>query len=94
MNNKESILFSLKTTSINLSSVYNDYFDTTVSTPNGIVSNNRCSFTWYNINIRNIIGNTIYEKYDRFNITLNSVIMSSQGSTAGSIDARTLYIKM
>ena len=95
MNNKEVITFSLKTTSIDPSLVYTDYFGNTISNQNGIVSNNRCNFTWYNINLRNIISNNIYEKYDKFNISLDTVAMSSQGSsTAMTPDARTLYIKM
>ena len=95
MNNKEVITFTLKTTSIDPSLVYTNYFGNTITTPSGIVTNNRCNFTWYNINLRNILGNYIYEKYDKFNISLNTVAMSSQGSsTTMTPDARTLYIKM
>ena len=94
MNNKEVITFSLKTTSIDPSIIYTDYFNKTVTTPNGIVSNNRCSFTWYNINLRNIVGNNMYEKYDKFNISLNTIAMSSQATnTSMTVDPRILYIK-
>ena len=95
MNNKEVITYTLKTTSIYSSLVYNDYFSSKITTTTGLISNNRCNFTWYNINLRNILGNDIYEKYNKFNISLNTVAMSSQGSsTAMTPDARTLYIKM
>ena len=94
MNNKEVITFSLKTTSIDPSIIYTDYFNKTVTTPNGIVSNNRCSFTWYDINLRNIVGNNMYEKYDKFNISLNTIAMSSQATnTSMTVDPRILYIK-
>ena len=73
MNNKEVITFTLKTTSVDPSLVYTDYFGNTISNQNGIISNNRCNYTWYNINLRNILGNDIYEKYDKFNISLNTV---------------------
>lgn len=33
---------------------------------------NYTSSTWYNINLRSILG-TMYDKYDKFNISLNSV---------------------
>ena len=95
MNNKEVITYTLKTTSIYSSLVYNDYFSSKITTTTGLISNNRCNFTWFNINLRSILGNYIYEKYDKFNISLNTVAMSSQGSsTAMTPDARTLYIKM
>ena len=95
MNNKEVITYTLKTTSIYSSLVYTDYFGKVLTTKTGLISNNRCNFTWYNINLRNILGNDIYEKYNKFNISLNTVAMSSQGSsTAMTEDARTLYIKM
>ena len=92
MNNKEVITYTLKTTSIYPSLVYTDYFSSKITTTTGLISNNRCNFTWYNINLRNILGNN---KYDKFNISLNTVAMSSQGSsTAMTPDARTLYIHL
>ena len=57
MNNKEVITYTLKTTSIYSSLVYNDYFSSKITTTTGLISNNRCNFTWFNINLRNILGN-------------------------------------
>ncbi len=94
MNNKNFITFSLKTTSIDPSITFSDYLNTTVNTTTGIVSENRCSYTWFNVNIKNIITPDIYNRYEKFNITLNSVAMSEQGSTAFTVDSRTLYVKM
>ncbi len=95
MNNKEVITFSLKTTSIDSSVFYTDYFGKTITTNTGIVTNNRCNYKWFNINLRNILGDEIYQKYNKFNLSLNTVTMSSQGSsTTMTPDARTLYIKM
>ena len=63
MNNKEVITYTLKTTSIYSSLVYTDYFSSKITTTTGLTSNNRCNFTWFNINLRSILGNYIYEKY-------------------------------
>jgi hypothetical protein len=81
MANLECVNFCLKTTSINASTVYTDYYpNKTVSTSTGIISNNRHTITWFNVNIRNILG-PMFDKYDRFNLCLNSYAQSATGST-------------
>ena len=48
----ENISLTLKTTQISTSTTYADYLNT-VSTEFGQVSQNRTSYTWYNVNLRN-----------------------------------------
>ena len=72
---KECVNLNLKTTQINSSTTHADYYNKTVTTNAGQVSNNRQSYTWNNVNMRCILGD-MYDKYDRFNICLNNVSMS------------------
>jgi len=94
MANIECVNFTLKTSDINLSNTYANYDNTIVQTSTGIIKNNRTDYTWYNVNIRNIIGNTLYNKYDKFNICLNSYAMSQRGGTLDTEDNNTFYVKM
>lgn len=93
MANIECVNFTLKTSDINTSVTYADY-DNTVNTSNGIIKNKRTDYTWNNVNIRNIIGNTLYNKYDRFNLCLNSFSMSKRGTVLDTDDNNTFYVKM
>ena len=77
----ENISLCLKTTQINASTTYSDYYNKIVSTNTGQISNNRSTYTWYNVNLRNLLG-PIYNKYDKFNISLNSIATGVKGSTA------------
>ena len=43
-----------------------------LSTNNGTSNNNRTSTTWNNINLRTLLGD-MYDKYDMFNLCLNTV---------------------
>jgi len=76
----ENISLCLKTTQINASTDFNDYYNKVVSTSKGQISNNRTTYTWYNVNLRNLLG-PIYNKYDKFNISLNSLSTGMQSST-------------
>ena len=89
----ENINLVLKTTQINASTTFADYLGTTVSTSTGQIANNRTSYTWYNVNLRNLLD-PIYNKYNKFNISLNNVITSTQGSTASLANDRQIQIKM
>ena len=80
MANLECVNFTLKTTSINASTTFSDYYNTTIQTPTGVIANNRNTMTWYNVNFRNLLG-PMYNKYNAFNLCLNSYAMSSTGST-------------
>ena len=89
---KECVNFNLKTTQINSSPTFADYLNTTVTTSKGQISNSFSSFTWYNVNIRMILGD-LYDKYDRFNICLNNICMGEQGGAAADQDYRAMQIK-
>ena len=89
---KECVNLNLKTTQISTSVTNTDFYNTTVTTSTGQISKNFCSFTWYNVNIRSILGD-MYDKYDRFNICLNNIAMASQGGGIVTIDSRLLQIK-
>ena len=93
---KECVNLNLKTTQINSSSTFLDYYNKTVTTSTGQISKNFCSFTWYNVNIRMVLGD-LYDKYDRFNICLNNISACTQGNgafLAANADNRLLHIKL
>ena len=84
MANLECVNFTLRTSSINASTVFNDYLNKTVQTPTGLITNNRCTMTWYNVNFRNLLG-PMYSKYNAFNLCLNHYAMSYPGGSFGTI---------
>jgi hypothetical protein len=89
-----SVQLILKTTDISTSNTVTDYYGLTVSTSQGQVSQNRSSMTWYNINMRALLGD-LYDRYERFNISLNFAAGSSTGTIAEAIyDNRTFQVKM
>ena len=94
MSNIECVNFTLKTRDINNSLAYTDYYATSVITSTGEIKNDRSDYIWYNVNIKSIIGNEIYKKYDKFNICLNNYAMSTRGNTADIDDNNTFYLKM
>lgn len=54
----------------------------------------RQNFTWFNINLRNLLGD-LYEQYDYFNISLVSMSSSAASATLqGNIDDKTVYVEM
>jgi len=80
----ENISLFLKTTQMNASTDFNDYYNKIVLTSKRLISNNRTTYTWYNVNLGNSLG-PIYNKYDKFNICLNSL------STGMGSATRALY---
>ena len=64
----ECACFHLNTTDISTSTdVYNQY---------GSINANRNDITWNNVSLRTILGNDMYNKYDKFNIKLCSIMHS------------------
>jgi len=61
----------LKTSDILASNDANDYFNKVVSNANGVIENNRYSFTW-NINLREKLGDSFYNSYSRFSIQMKT----------------------
>ena len=90
----QSVNLILKTTQINLDNTAATYYGNTVTSLTGIVSNNRTSFTWNNINFRLLLGD-MYDKYERFNINLNFVAGGATGSTLEPVpDNRMFLVKL
>jgi len=85
MEQKRSVRLVLKTSDLTANS----------TTDIGQCDQYRTSFTWFNINLRNLLGD-LYNQYDYFNMSLIS-LSSSVGSAAagaGSTEDRLVYIKL
>ena len=74
----------LRSYDINASNAIADYFNLTVTTPAGIVTENRLNLTWNNVKLRQMMGDPFYNKFDKFQIRLNSVFI---GQTPESLAA-------
>ena len=72
----ESICLTLKTYDINSSDLQVDYYNLTVTTDKGKVFNSRTGYTWNNVNLKNLLSDEWYNKYDKFNICLVSLTQS------------------
>lgn len=90
----ESVNFVLKSTSINKSDTPATYYEVAVINNIGKVDESRTSLTWNNISLRNVLGE-MYDRYEKFNISLNFVGGSATG-TNDETDAnnRNFYVRM
>ena len=61
----------LRSSDISSTNTNTTYYGNTIRNQVGTVSNNRDNMTWNNVNIRQIMG-SMYDKYERFNISLVS----------------------
>ena len=75
----ENICLVLKTSDINAADTQATYYNATVSNEKGKIFDNRTGYTWYNVNMKNLLGDW-YNKYDKFNICLVSVTQSYQST--------------
>ena len=75
----ESINFVLKSTDINSDNTAATYYGLTYTNNIGSVAQNRNSITWNNVNLRMLLGE-MYDRYDKFNISLNFIAGSRTGS--------------
>lgn len=66
----ETRLLNLSSYDINASDTLADYYNKTVSTPFGTVSDNRWSLTWNNIDLSKVLGDDFYNRFNLFKITL------------------------
>lgn len=73
----------LKSSFINASNTATDYYDLTVITEQGTITNNRLTLTWNNVNLRMALGDDYYNKYNKFSIRLNQFFC---GQTTTAID--------
>ena len=69
--------FSLKYNDISTSDVVGNY---PVTNNVGQINATRTEATWYSINLENIVGPELYEKYELFNLRLNTVSYQQQAS--------------
>lgn len=90
----ESVNFVLKSTSINNDNTPAVYYNVTYRNNIGTVAQNRSSITWNNINLRNLLGE-MYDRYEKFNLSLIFIAGSKTGTTAETgADNRTFYVRM
>lgn len=88
-----NIRLTLKSSDINLSNAQASYYNTPVVTSTGSITNSKKTFTWYNVNMKNLLGEW-YNNYDAFNICLVDINQSYQSlQGAVSIDHQVI-IKM
>ena len=76
----------LKSTDIQMSNNPTDYFNTTINNSYGIVTENRRSITWKNVNLQKIMGDEYFNKYSRFKIRLvtNALGVTTQSEISSS----------
>ena len=85
MEQKRSVRLVLKTSDLTANS----------TTDIGQCDQYKTTFTWFNINLRNLLGD-LYNQYDYFNMSLISLSSSAAnaGAGAGSVDDRLVYVKL
>ena len=90
----ESINFVLKTTDISSDNNTATYYGLTVTNNIGSVGKNRTSLTWNNVNLRMLLGE-MYDRYDKFNISLNFVAGTKMGTAnETNFDTRLLNVRL
>jgi hypothetical protein len=90
----ESINFVLKTTDISSDNNTATYYGLTVINNIGSVSKNRTSLTWNNVNLRMLLGE-MYDRYDKFNLSLNFVAGTRSGTVGETnLDARLINVRL
>lgn len=90
----ESINFVLKTRQINTSLTAADYYNTTIDNNVGTISNNFCNLVWKNVNLKNLVGEYLWNNYESYNIQLCSITQGVKGITAFSASNSLAQIKM
>jgi len=94
----ETRVLTLRSYDINASNTATDYYNTTVTTAAGEVTNNRMTLTWNNVNLRQLMGDPFYDKFDKFHIRLNTLLTGQtltavvSPATAASVDARSVVM--
>ena len=93
----QNIVLTLKTSDINLSDTQAHYYNTDVFTSTGSITKSKKTFTWYNVNMKNLLGEW-YNKYDAFNICLvvmnQSYQPASMATNGGVFRDNVIMIKM
>ena len=89
----QNIVLTLKTSDINLSDTQANYYNIDVFTSTGSITNSKKTFTWYNVNLKNLLGEW-YNNYDAFNICLVAISQSYQSTQTPTIKDNVIMIKM
>ena len=89
----QNIVLTLKTSDINLSDTQANYYNIDVFTSTGSITNSKKTFTWYNVNLKNLLGEW-YNNYDAFNICLVAISQSFQSTQTAIIKDNVIMIKM
>ena len=98
MENTECATFHLNSCDILYGSTYYnsnspaDYAND-LSTQYGSINSDRNDFTFYNVDFKTILG-TMYEKYDRFNLKLSCVIVSSSAGFGTADEDRAVKVNI
>lgn len=93
-------VLTLRSYDINASNTAADYFNTVVTTPAGEVADNRMTLTWNNVNLRQLMGDSFYNKFDKFHIRLNTLLIGQTTTavltpqTAAATEARSVEMYM
>jgi len=82
---QETASLLLNTFDISSSTNANTYYNKTVDNQYGTISNNRCTLTWKNINMKNLLGE-MYDKYETFNLKLYQITQSTTLFTGSAIN--------
>ena len=78
---QETATLILSTFDISSSTTASVYYNKTVDNQYGTCANNRCTLTWKNINMRQVLGR-MYDTYETFNIYLYQISQSGSTGTA------------
>ena len=73
---QETATLILHTYDISSSTNAATYYNKTVDNQYGTITNNRCTLTWKNINMKQVLGE-MYDNYETFNIKLYQITQST-----------------
>ena len=79
----EIVTLTLNTNDIFSGTNYANFYNTTIDNRFGTITNNRCTNTWKNINMCQVLG-VLYDKYETFNIKLYQITQTSGALGSGN----------
>ena len=77
----ETRVLNISSYDINAGDTLADYYNKTVSTAYGTVSDNRWSLTWKNIDMSKVMGDEFYNRYNLFKISLVSYNLATAATS-------------
>ena len=79
----EIVTLTLNTNDIFSGTNQASFYNKTIDNMYGTITNNRCTNTWKNINMRFVLG-VLYDKYETFNIKLYQITQTSGALGSGN----------